>query len=124
MITFALRWFKGLILGWIMSLVFMLVQRMLKRAFGAATAQHPDTMGNTPSPHPAPNDNVVETIWAGMPAPQLRRTFGEPRTVNMTQNGEVWTYANLNGQGTRTAITIERGIITTWQDIRDPLPSS
>ncbi len=95
-----------------MSLIFYLVKRALARTFG-----------NMPEPHQQPNPqntssshDVVETIWAGMSVNQLRTTFGTPKSKQNSQGGEVWVYANLNGQGTETEITIENGMVAGWKD--------
>lgn len=107
-----------------MSLIFYVVRRMLARTFGnMPQPQHPSQSQSTPRQSSSGHD-VVETIWAGMSLDQLRTTFGTPLSKETIQGGEIWTYANLNGQGSRTSITIQNRQVTSWQDIRDSLPPS
>jgi len=102
------RFIKGIILGWILSLIFYLVKRALARAFGQAQQQTQQSS--------SPSHDVVETIWAGMSVTQLRTTFGTPQSKRNIQGGEIWVYANLNGQGTETSITIQNGMVVSWQN--------
>lgn len=114
------RFLKGIILGWILSLIFYLVKRALARAFGAVQqSQH--SSRHSQSEHQnqqssSPSHDVVETIWAGMSVTQLRTTFGTPQSKQNIQGGEIWAYANLNGQGTETSITIQNGMVVSWQN--------
>ena len=106
-----------------------LVKRALAKSFGQMpqqNSQHPQQPYQRPqSSHPRPpQHDVVETIWAGMTTDQLRTTFGTPQSKENSDGREIWVYSNLNGQGTRTAITIQNGVIKQWQDIRDTLPSA
>jgi hypothetical protein len=121
MLTFIARFFKGLIIGWIMSLIMYLVKRALTKSFGSMQgAQQPPR----PQNQRAEGHDIVETIWAGMSTAQLRTSFGAPKTINPATNGEVWIYTGLNGQGIDTAITIENNSVKHWQNIRDTLPAA
>jgi len=115
-----------------MSLVFFLVRRALAKAFGGTNPmqqQGQQQRGHQPHANPrqprqtANNSDVVETIWAGMSATQLRTSFGMPQSKQNIQGGEIWVYANLNGQGTETEITIENGIVSGWKDTVSPPPT-
>jgi hypothetical protein len=112
------RFIKGIILGWILSLIFYLAKRALARMFGqmqqtqASSRTHPDPHQQSYST----GHDVVETIWAGMSVTQLRTTFGTPQSKRNIQGGEIWVYANLNGQGTETSITIQNGMVVSWQN--------
>lgn len=114
MIGFVLRFFKGLILGWLMSLVFFMVKRILARAFGNMPSSN-NHQPHTDSRSANQNSNdVVETIWAGMSATQLRATFGTPFKKENVKSGEIWTYANLNGIDTETDVSIKDNQVTNW----------
>ena len=112
MFVFIGRFLKGLILGWIISLVMYLAKRALARAFGQM--QQPQQPRS--NPQPAEGNDIVETMWAGMSIDQLRATFGTPQSKQATASGDIWVYANLNGQGTETSITITNGVVTSWQN--------
>ena len=96
-----------------MALVFYVVKRVVTKAFG-------DMPSYNPQPHPAqqntPHQDIVETLWEGMSAGQLRQSFGSPQEIVRSGNSEVWVYANLNGQNTPTSVTLENGIVTYWHD--------
>lgn len=106
------RFLKGIILGWILSLIFYLVKRALARVFG----QMQQTQQSTRQQSSSASHDVVETIWAGMSINQLRTAFGTPQSKQNIQGGEIWVYANLNGQGTETAITIRDGVVSNWKN--------
>lgn len=118
-----------------MSLIFFLVKRMLAKAFGADMLDPQAHNRTTPQQRPSSSQpysqrtanqntlDVVETMWVGMSADQLRAAFGVPLSKENIAGGEVWIYANLNGQGVQTAITIQNNLVAHWQDIRTP-PSS
>jgi hypothetical protein len=112
------RFIKGIILGWIMSLIFYLVKRALARAFGNVqqSQQSSRTHADPYQQSSSTGHDVVETIWAGMGVNQLRTAFGTPQSKQNIQDGEIWTYANLNGQGTETAITIQDGVVISWEN--------
>jgi hypothetical protein len=112
------RFIKGIILGWILSLIFYLVKRALARAFGNVqqAQQSSRTHADPYQQSSSAGHDVVETIWAGMSINQLRTAFGTPQSKQNIQGGEVWVYANLNGQGTETAITIENGMVSNWSN--------
>ena len=118
MFLFIGRFLKGIILGWILSLIFYLVKRALARAFGAVqqTQASSRTHSDPYQQSSSPSHDVVETIWAGMSVTQLRTTFGTPQSKQNIQGGEIWAYANLNGQGTETSITIQNGMVVSWQN--------
>ena len=128
-----MRFFKGLILGWITSLMMFLVKRMLAKAFGMSagdlrhtaqkrayqpsaghTARNPYTQRSTANQN---HVDVIETLWVGMSVEQLKSAFGMPQSKQTVAGGEVWTYANLNGQGTQTIVSITGGKVASWQDI-------
>lgn len=124
MFGFILKFVKGLIVGWIVSLMMYLAKRVISKAFGvdaispkSAQPQRKSNPYKTNSANQNSQD-VVDTIWVGMSVDQLLKSFGEALTKQYVAGGEVWTYLNLNGQGTQTAITIRNGMIVTWQDIR------
>lgn len=101
-----------------------LAKRMLSKAFGV-DAINPKGANAPRKQNPYKNNSanqnnadVVDTIWVGMSVHQLLKSFGEALTKQYVANGEIWTYLNLNGQGTRTAITIKNGVIANWEDIR------
>lgn len=131
MLTLFLRWFKGLIIGWLMSLVFFLVRRALTKAFGQMNVPQQGTSHQTRhQPHPtaeqpprAPQGDIIETIWVGMSTEQLRQSFGEPTTIKRNGQIEIWSYPRLDGQqGHTTEVTLENSVITKWQDVEDTLP--
>ena len=120
MFLFIGRFLKGIILGWILSLIFFVVKRALARAFGTVQ-QSQNSSRHKQSEHQnqqssSSHTDVVETIWVGMNVNQLRTTFGTPQSKQNIQSGEIWLYANLNGQGTETEISIQNGIVTSWQN--------
>lgn len=121
MLTFIARFFKGLIIGWIMSLIMFLVKRALAKSFGS---MQDGQQSAQPQNRRAEGHDIVETIWAGMSTAQLRNTFGRPKTINPATNGEVWIYTGLNGVGIDTAVTIENNLVKHWHDIRDTLPAA
>lgn len=114
MLLFLARWFKGLIIGWIISLILFMLKRALSRAFG--NMEGLDSAQNAPQPRKYQNDgSVVETLWAGMTPAQLTATFGPPSSKNKTgPNSEVWTYSMFGGKPDPTQITIENGMVTGW----------
>ncbi|HNQ92443.1 MAG TPA: hypothetical protein PKI93_05865 [Alphaproteobacteria bacterium] len=114
MLLFIARWFKGLIVGWIIGLILFMLKRALSRAFG--NLEGLEGSQGTPQPRRYPNDgSVVETLWAGMSAAQLTATFGPPDLKNKTgPNSEVWTYSTFNGKPEPTAVTIQNGKVTSW----------
>ena len=102
-----------------MSLIFYLAKRALARMFGQMQQQKQQSSRTHADPYQQSSStghDVVETIWAGMGVNQLRTAFGTPQSKQNIQGGEVWTYANLNGQGTETSITIENGMVKSWQN--------
>lgn len=109
----------------------MLVKRMVTKAFGADAihAQEARAQSHAKS-NPYKNNNanqntsdVVETIWVGMSTAQLVKTFGPALTKQYSGTREIWTYLNLRGQGAKTAIAIQNGIVVNWQDIRATGPA-
>ncbi len=104
-----------------MALLMILIERAIKRAFGDIAASRKQTGPHNTPPNQKGTD-IVETIWAGMESSQLRATFGPPQKINFIPNGEMWTYPNLNGSGTRTEIDIVDGKVKKWQDVTDTLP--
>lgn len=119
MLIFLSRWLKGLIAGWLMALMFFIIKRALKKAFGGSVDMGSFDINNPPHARNTPDqqdDTIVETIWAGMPAQQLIKTFGQPQTVTKTGiNSEVWVYPIFNGKLEPTEIQIENEAITKWQ---------
>jgi hypothetical protein len=105
------RFIKGILLGWIMSLIFYLAKRILAQIFNSRPMSRSDD-----APNPVSQKDIVETIWAGMSRDQLHTSFGMPQSKENTQGGEVWVYANLNGQGTETSIVIEAGLVKSWKN--------
>lgn len=111
-----------------------LVKRALSKAFNGQMPQTPrghQRQSQQPSKntyaHTSANQNhhdVVETMWVGMSTEQLRRSFGWPLQKETSVEGEVWIYANLNGQGTQTSITIQNAAVTGWQDFRAEQPQT
>ena len=102
-----------------MSLIFYLVKRALARMFGQMQQQKQQSSRTHADPYQQSSStghDVVETIWAGMGVNQLRTAFGTPQSKQNIQDGEIWTYANLNGQGTETAITIQDGVVISWEN--------
>lgn len=105
--------------------MMLLVKKMLAKAFGfdamppqTASPKHRKT---NPYKNNSANQNsldIVETIWVGMSSAQLMKSFGPALTKQYRGNQEIWTYLNLNGQGTQTAIAIENGVVVNWQDSR------
>ncbi len=98
-----------------------LVKRALAKSFGNMqqhNSQHPHQRPQSSQPQ----HDVVETIWAGMTTDQLRAAFGTPQSKEnskekneeSSEGGEIWIYSNLNGQGTRTAITVENQKVKSW----------
>lgn len=127
MIGFLLRGLKGVILGWLMSLVFFLVKRALAKALGGMppqmqTRNNPPASASAPAPSAAPppastpTAEVIETIWAGMSATELESTFGAPATRTKTDTGDVWVYSDMDGGHTNTAIIIEGGVVKSWSN--------
>jgi hypothetical protein len=117
MFLFISRLIKGIILGWITSLILFLLRRALSKAFGTPP---PYNQPNTPNTN---GHDIVETLWAGMSAQHLQKTFGNPLKKTIIAGGEIWTYANLNGSGSRTDVTLSQGMVEKWQDITNILPS-
>lgn len=129
MFTFLARFLKGVILGWITTLIIYLIKRMLTKAFGNMPAhdrsyhpEHSEQFGRAGSSEwrTPPDHNIVDTLWEGMSAGQLRQSFGSPQEVVRSGESEVWVYANLNGQNTTTSVTLENGIVTYWRDTNIP----
>lgn len=124
MLRFIAQFLKGLILGWIASLMMLLVKKMLSRAFGVEAINPQDApkqRKTNPYKNNSANQNsldIVETIWVGMSTAQLVKSFGPALTKQYRGTQEIWTYLNLNGQGTQTAIAIENGVVVNWQDSR------
>jgi hypothetical protein len=121
MFRFIAKFLKGLILGWIASLMMMLVKKMLSKAFGV-DAINPQNAPQQRKQNPYKNNsanqnslNIVETIWVGMSTAQLIKSFGPALTKQYRGTQEIWTYLNMSGQGTQTAIAVENGIIVNWQ---------
>ncbi len=117
MFLFITRFLKGMIIGWIMSLIMYLVKRALAKSFGNMPQQNSQHPQYKPQPS-QPQHDVVETIWAGMTTDQLRTAFGAPQSKEKNEANEIWVYPNLNGHGTQTRITIENNAIKQWQDIQ------
>ena len=127
MFTIIGQFIRGLILGWILSLIGYLIKRALSRAFGGQNPFDPA------SPHSHRHDqptrqhdaNVIETIWVGMKTDQLLKNFGSPQSKQVIPYGAVWTYANLNGAaGTETEVTIQHDAVVSWQDKRREPPAA
>jgi len=112
MLLFIIRWFKGLIVGWMIGLILFMVRRIIARAFGNIQ----EAQNNATPPHRHQNDgSVIETIWAGMTTTQLTRTYGEPERKNkIGPDSEVWTYSNFEGSPLPTDVTIQHGKVTGW----------
>jgi hypothetical protein len=74
------RFIKGIILGWIMSLIFYLVKRALARAFGNVqqSQQSSRTHADPYQQSSSTGHDVVETIWAGINC--------EPHSAHPTPN--------------------------------------
>lgn len=123
MFRFIFKFLKGLIVGWIVSLMMYLVKRMLAKAFGAGpinSQPHQNPKNWNPNRTSSANQNrqdIVETMWVGMSASQLVNSLGPALTKDYSGNREIWTYLNLKGQGTKTAVAIENGIVVNWQDM-------
>lgn len=118
-----------------MSLIFYLVKRMLAKAFGVDAFNPQNGRKTAPKQPSQPYSNyqqtanqnaldVVETMWVGMSAQQLMSAFGSPSTKQIVAGGEIWTYANLNGNGTQTAVTIQNGLVSSWQNKQTNSPAS
>lgn len=94
-----------------MSMLFFLIQRALAKAFGQAA----ERTGDTSSPHRQHStQDIVETIWVGMSASQLRNSFGSPKAIRPTPSGEVWTYSNLSHVGGDTDVVMGNGVVQSW----------
>lgn len=57
------------------------------------------------------------SIWVGMSINQLLQSIGPALTKQYRGSREIWTYLNLHGQGTKTAVAIENGTVIHWQDM-------
>lgn len=109
-----------------MAFVFYLVKRALTKAFGgdmfgqasSGGGAAPDSSSSSATSYPT--RDIVDTVWEGMRAEQLEKSFGLPKSKMTSGTQEIWTYANLNGQGTETSITLENGIVVFWQDAAVP----
>lgn len=111
MLTLIARWFRGLIAGWLMALIMILIQRAMKKAFEGAQQSHNTAPRNRPA-----SGSVIETIWDGMSIDHLRATFGKPdKQEKAGFNREIWTYRNFDGSHNPTEIHIENGAVTHWQ---------
>jgi hypothetical protein len=126
MFRFILKFVKGLIIGWIATLMMFLVKRMLSKAFGV-NMPNPQNADRQKKPNPYKNNSanqnsldIVDTIWVGMSVAQLLKSFGPALTKQYRGSREIWTYLNLKGQGTQTAVAIENGSVVNWQDMRSP----
>lgn len=99
-------------------------KRMMSKAFGVDTTQAQQTSTqrkSNPYKNNSANQNsvdVVETIWVGMSTAQLVKSFGPALTKQYSGNREIWTYLNMSGQGTQTAVAVENGTIINWQVVR------
>lgn len=78
----------------------------------------PDPSSSSATPYPT--RDIVDTVWEGMRAEQLEKSFGLPKSKMTSGTQEIWIYTNLNGQGTETSITLENGIVVFWQDAAVP----
>jgi len=58
------------------------------------------------------------TIKVGMTTAQVVQSLGPALTKQYDGNREIWTYLNLKGQGIRTHIAIQDGVVVNWQDVR------
>ena len=100
-------------------------KRIMSRALGIEAKAAPS--GSQKKSYPYKNNSanqnrsgtdIVETIWVGMKAEQLVQSLGPALTKQYQGNREIWTYLNLKGQGTQTAIALQNGVVVNWQDIR------
>lgn len=121
MLLFIARWFKGLILGWILSLIFLMVRKMLERAFGGPLpkdfmgAPSAKGTGRTNRPYP-PQGDVIDTIWIGMTKDQLLQSLGSPESrIISGLHSQVWTYARWNGQNTPAKVTLTEDKVSAWE---------
>lgn len=133
------RFLKGIILGWIMALVFYLFKRMMKRMFELNMPQHPQQQA-TPAQQkpvqPAPyapykpytnadsSAQIIDTIWVGMRDVELSNTFGAPdaRDSHIAQGEEIWTYNTMRGMDGVTRVTLSNGQIKSWATEKQPSP--
>ncbi len=121
MLLFIARWFKGLILGWILSLIFLMVRKMLERAFGGplpkdfsqtASSQRSGRTNRTYTPQ----GDVIDTIWIGMTKDQLLQNLGSPESrVISGLHTQVWTYSRWNGQNTPAKVTLIEDKVSAWE---------
>lgn len=139
MLLFIVRWFKGLILGWILSLIFLMVRKMLERAFGGPLPKgfaHPGQGGpqargaERGRPSYTPRGDVIDTIWIGMTKDQLLQNLGAPesRTISGLHT-QVWAYPRWNGQNTPAKVTLTEDKVTAWDIMQEaetasPQPAS
>lgn len=123
MLLFVGQWIRGLILGWVVALIFYLVKRLLTKVFGQMNRpvdrekpknQSSDIFGV--SRGQAPDQNVVETIWVGMTTSQLIAAFGHPQRTEKKGPQDIWVYTNITGNGAETAISLFQNRISDWQN--------
>lgn len=138
MFIFIARFLKGIILGWIMALVFYLFKRMMKRMFELNTQQqqaHAPQNSVKPAPYapyapykPYTNADssaqIIDTIWVGMRDVELSNTFGAPdaRDSHIAQGEEIWTYNTMRGMDGVTRVTLSNGQIKSWATEKQPSP--
>ncbi|MEK7802243.1 MAG: hypothetical protein AAB276_07305 [Pseudomonadota bacterium] len=130
------RFLKGIILGWIMALVFYLFKRMMKRVFelnvpqpqATPTPQKPAEQAPYAPYKPYTNaDNsaqIIDTIWVGMSDVELSNIFGAPdaRDSHIAQGEEIWTYNTMRGMDGVTRVTLSNGLIKNWATEKQPSP--
>ncbi|HOO49884.1 MAG TPA: hypothetical protein PLK94_01200 [Alphaproteobacteria bacterium] len=119
MLTLFGRWLKGLIAGWLMAFIFFLIKRALQRAFGDVASMQAEAQNDpTRAARHGNTSDIIETIWIGMSADQLRMTFGAPTSkekVSFTQ--ENWIYQKWQGRDTPTKVTLENNKVTSWEEL-------
>lgn len=120
MLLFIARWLKGLILGWILSLIFLMIRKMLERAFGGPLPKGfmgpSSAKGTNRTNRPyTPQGDVIDTIWIGMTKDQLLQSLGSPEArVISGLHTQVWTYARWNGQNTPAKVTLIEDKVSAW----------
>jgi hypothetical protein len=123
MLLFVGQWIRGLILGWVVALIFYLVKRLLARAFGQMNQPVDIQKSKDESSdifevrgHQPRDQNVVETIWVGMTASQLIAAFGHPQRTEKKGPQDIWVYTNITGHGAETAISLDQNRVSDWQN--------
>jgi len=99
-----------------MALIFFLIKRAMKRAFGNVADFDQQAQQTRQAHRPPHSADIIETLWDGMTTSQLIASYGQPdQKYRDGQAREIWTYTRMTGRTDPTEITIENGSVTKWQ---------